>query len=204
MTSLVVPRPIAWVSTADRDHVPNLAPYSFFTIACVRPLVVAISIADRRTGPKDTYENIRHHGEFVVNLVPQRLAEAMNITSGEYPPGVNEFELAGVTPVPSVKVSVPRVKESPASFECRWLQSISLGWPTTHFTLGEVVWIHVDDELVDDQERPVASTERLNPVARLGGPYYGHVSDYFRMARPPAQPNPELPRKASDGAGDKA
>src|ERR671925_918262 len=115
----VVPRPIAWVSSLSEDAVPNLASFSFFMAVCNDPPTVAFSSGRRAGNKKDTVRNIEYTQDFVVNLVDDALAEQMNLTSGDYPPDVDEFALTGLTAAPGVKVQAPRVAEAPISMECR-------------------------------------------------------------------------------------
>ena len=115
----IVPRPIAWVSTVSADGVANLAPFSFFMGVCNEPPTIAFSSGRREGNKKDTVANAEHTGDFVVNVVDDSLAERMNLTSGEYPPEVDEFALTGLTAAPGVKVRAPRLAEAPISLECR-------------------------------------------------------------------------------------
>ena len=128
LTGVVVPRPIAFVSTLSADGVPNLAPYSFFNAVCPDPPTIVFS-SSRRAGSKakDTLTNVEATGSFVVNVVVDEIAEAMNRTAAEFPVEVNEFEIAGLTEAPSVKVKAPRVAESPVNMECRLRQVVDLG-----------------------------------------------------------------------------
>jgi flavin reductase (DIM6/NTAB) family NADH-FMN oxidoreductase RutF len=179
----VVPRPIAWVSTVGADGVLNLAPFSFFMGACDEPPHVAFSASPRNGGKKDTVRNLEHTGDFVVNVVDDARAEAMNLTSGEYPPSVDEFALAGLTPAPGVKVRAPRVAESPISLECRVARIIPVGHGPHSLVLGEVVLYHVRDDLYDPATGRI-DMHRLRPVGRLAGNLYAHIHDIFEMKRP--------------------
>lgn len=179
LTSAVVPRPIAWVSTVDLEGNTNLAPFSFFTVACCDPPVLSITVSDRRSGPKDTYENIRQTRCFVVNIVEEGFADAVHRSSRELPHGHSEFALAGVTAAPSHRVAAPRVAEAVASFECRWLHTVTFGVPNSHVVFGEVVWAHVRDDVLAPDERPVLDPERWRPLARLGGRYYGRDLEIY-------------------------
>jgi flavin reductase (DIM6/NTAB) family NADH-FMN oxidoreductase RutF len=179
----VVPRPIAWVSTVDADGVNNLAPFSFFMGVCGDPPTIAFSSGSREGQKKDTAANAARAGEFVVNVVDDPLAEAMNLTSGEYPPGVDEFALAGLTAVPGVRVRAPRVAEAPISLECRLSQIINVGRGPHQLVLGEIVYFHIRDELYNAETGRI-DMHRLHPVARLAGEMYGHVRDVYAMKRP--------------------
>ena len=179
----VVPRPIAWVSTVDADGVNNLAPFSFFMGVCGDPPTIAFSSGPREGQKKDTAANAARAGEFVVNVVDDPLAEAMNLTSGEYPPGVDEFALTGLTAVPGVRVRAPRVAEAPISLECRLSQIINVGRGPHQLVLGEIVYFHIRDELYNAETGRI-DMHRLHPVGRLAGEMYGHVRDVYAMKRP--------------------
>jgi flavin reductase (DIM6/NTAB) family NADH-FMN oxidoreductase RutF len=172
--AIVGPRPIGWVSTRSNDGVLNLAPYSFFTAFNYVPPIVGFS----STGPKDSLRNVQENGMFVWNLVTRPLAEAMNQTCAPVSPEVNEFELAGLTPAPSRVVDVPRVAESPVSFECRSTQIIQLEGLDkqkipTWLVLGEVVGVHIADHLLKDG---IYDTASAGHILRGGGP-----ADYFTI-----------------------
>lgn len=179
----VVPRPIAWVSTVGADGVNNLAPFSFFMGVCQSPPTIAFSSGPRSGDRKDTVRNAQHTGDFVVNVVDDPLAEQMNLTSGEYPPEVDEFALTGLTAVPGVRVRAPRLAEAPISLECTIAQVIPVGRGPHNLVLGEIVYFHVRDDLYDAQTGRV-DMHRLKPVGRLAGHLYTHVHDIFEMKRP--------------------
>lgn len=183
--AIVGPRPIGWVATRSAEGVLNLAPYSFFNAFNYTPPIVGFS----STSEKDSLRNARATGEFVWNLVTRPLAEAMNASSAMVAPEVDEFQLAGLTPVASKCVNVPRVGESPVAFECRVTQIIQLqgadGQPASAWlTLGEVVAVHIARELLVDG---VYDTAAARPVLRAGGPadYFEITPETrFRMRRP--------------------
>jgi len=179
----VVPRPIAWVSSLSDDAVPNVAPFSFFMAVCNNPPTLAFSSGRREGGKKDTIRNIEHTQDFVVNLVDDALAEQMNLTSGEYPPEVDEFALTGLTAAPGVKVQAPRVAESPISMECRVVQILPVGHGPHSLVLGEIVYFHIRDDLYNPATGRI-DMHRLQPVGRLAGNLYTHVHDIFEMKRP--------------------
>lgn len=190
MTGLVVPRPIAWVSTIDTAGHPNLAPFSFFNAVCSTPptLLFCPGVRGTDASPKDTYRNVRNTGEFVVNIVSEPLLNAMNITSTELPPEVNEFELAGLTPAASIKVAPPRVAESPVNFECKVSNIIPVGdggKGSAWVVLGEIVFIHVQPGIVD--ENNYIDTRALAPLGRLAGPQYATIGEILNVSRPPSQ-----------------
>jgi flavin reductase (DIM6/NTAB) family NADH-FMN oxidoreductase RutF len=190
MIHVVVPRPIAWISTVSAAGVRNLAPYSFFNALTSRPPLLGVSINARPGGPKDTLANIRETGDFVVNLVDEPLAEGMVRSSGEWPPEVDEFEVAGVTAAPSDLVRAPRVAESPVSMECRLHREIPLG--DTTFVIGEIVRARVADDRLTDGWPDV---EKLRPVGRLGGEGYALLGRLLRI------PRPKVERPAGPGGG---
>jgi flavin reductase (DIM6/NTAB) family NADH-FMN oxidoreductase RutF len=187
MIGAIVPRPIAWVSTVDPAGVRNLAPFSYFMGVSAEPPVIAFAVTSR-PGPlqKDTLRNIRSSKEFVVNFVTEALAEAMNLTSGEYAPEVDEFALAGLTALPGELVQAPRVAESPVQWECRLLQEIVVSEKPAGATLvlGEVVRMHVDDAVRDAKGR--IDPERYRAIGRMGGSGYTRTRDRFDMIRPKA------------------
>ena len=179
MISVIVPRPIAFVSTMNADGQLNVAPFSYYNAITNQPPLIGISINQRRGSPKDTYRNIEQTGEFVVNTVDEALGARMVQTSGEWPEDVDEFQLAGLTPVPSDLVKPPRVGESPVNLECRLYRSIELG--TTFFVVGEILRAHVRDEVLSEGRVDIA---RLKPLGRLGGDGYSVVRDVVHMPRP--------------------
>jgi flavin reductase (DIM6/NTAB) family NADH-FMN oxidoreductase RutF len=180
--SLIVPRPVAWISTVGPDGTFNAAPYSAFARVSVRPFIVCVAIARRKGEKKDTLKNIELVADFVVNVVNDELAQAMNKTAADFPYGVDEIKKAGLTAVASEMVKSPRIGESPASFECKVERIIELGQPGSgnSLVLGEVVMIHVKDDLLKDG---VVRPEDLKPLGRLGGDLYCHVNDIFAMKR---------------------
>ena len=182
LIGLIVPRPIAFVSTISAGGVHNLAPFSFFNAVCANPPVISFA-SGFRNPPKDTLLNVRASGEFVVNIVSEEIAEQMNLTSGEYPHGVDEFELSGLTPVPSDIVRPPRVLESPVNMECRLVQIVDVGREPLggSLVLGEVVRFHIDPAIMDDFR---IDPEKLRAIGRMGGTGYTRTRDRFDMIRP--------------------
>ena len=183
--ALVAPRPIGWISSRSRDGVLNLAPYSFFNAFNYKPPLVGFA----SIGYKDSVRNIEETGEFGWNLATRPLAEAMNQSCAAVGPEVDEFQLAGLTPESSRVIGVPRVKETPVSFECRLSQILRLtgadGTETdTWMVFGEVVGVHIARHLLKDGVYQTAAAE---PILRGGGPadYFGISSDtFFQMYRP--------------------
>lgn len=182
----VVPRPIAWVSTVDEAGIPNLAPFSFFNAVCTRPptLLFCPGVRGLDGATKDTLNNIRATGEFVINVVTEATAEAMNRSATELPAGASEFDFAGVTPTASSSVRPPRVAESPVSFECKLHQIVDVGdggIGSASIVIGEIVHIHIADAvLLPDYKIDIRA---LQPVGRLAGYSYARVSDIFEMKR---------------------
>jgi flavin reductase (DIM6/NTAB) family NADH-FMN oxidoreductase RutF len=182
LVGAVVPRPIAFVSTISPEGVANLAPFSFFTVASANPPVLCFT-ASYREPRKDTLVNIRAMKEFVVNIVSEEFAAKMNVTSGEYPYGVDEFAQSGLTPVESDLVRPPRVKESHVNMECKLLQVIEVSNRPMGGTLilGEVVRFHVDDAIFEDFR---IDPEKLGAVGRMAGNTYCQTTDRFELVRP--------------------
>jgi flavin reductase (DIM6/NTAB) family NADH-FMN oxidoreductase RutF len=175
LTSLVVPRPIAWVSTLDAEGRGNLAPHSFFTVASGRPPVVLFS----SLGRKDTVRNIEETGEFVVNFTSEDLLHQVNNSSAPFEHGDDEAEQLGITTEPSETVAPPRVAESPASIECRLERIVEVG--SAYVVFGTVTAITVCEEVLVDG---LPAMEHLRPVSRLGGEEWGRPPEVFRLARP--------------------
>lgn len=187
LTSAVIPRPIAWVSSTSPDGVDNLAPFSFFNIASVSPPVLFFAPLkfDHRKPDrfKDTPRNIHESREFVVNVVTQPLLEAMNETSARLPAGESEFDRAELTRGESTVVSPPRVEEAAISFECTLYDEVPIGRSTCIF--GEVVHAHVDDDLLTEDGK--MDVQRVNAVGRLAGSWYTLLDqdNYTSLERPP-------------------
>ncbi|MEJ0002619.1 MAG: flavin reductase family protein [Pararobbsia sp.] len=181
--AIVAPRPIGWISTRDAAGRVNLAPYSFFNAICTFPPIVAFC----SEGWKDSVRNIQDTGEFVTNFVSQALAEQMNLTSKAVEHGIDEMQLAGLTPAPGVRVNVPRVAEAPAALECKLLQIVQLrdldGRPLENYlSIGQVVGVHIDPQYLRDG---VFDMLAAAPIMRAG--YrgdYAVVNEMFEMLRP--------------------
>jgi flavin reductase (DIM6/NTAB) family NADH-FMN oxidoreductase RutF len=185
MVGVIVPRPIAFVSSVSADGVPNLAPFSFFTGISANPPVICFSPMIRGSdgAKKDTLRNIEETREFVVNIVSEEFAQQMNICSAEFPPDVDEFVASGLTPIRSDLVKAPRVKESSVNMECRLLQVVHVSEKPLggSIVLGEVVRFHIADEICDDYK---IDPDKLHPIGRMGGPTYTRTTDRFDMQRP--------------------
>jgi len=181
----VVPRPIAFVSTIDSDGAFNVAPFSFFTVASSNPPVLVFTVGNRaRPDPrKDTLRNITTAREFVVNVVSEEIAAKMNLCAGDYPPDVDEFQVSGLTPIPSDLVKAPRVAESPINMECRLLYTISLSGLVNggNLVLGEVVRFHIDDAYFNNFR---IDPDKLRAIGRMAGNSYTRTEDRFDMIRP--------------------
>lgn len=182
LISIVVPRPIAWVSTVGADGSLNLAPFSFFNAVAGHPPTVMFSVGQRQGVPKDTLRNVCETGEFVLNVVDEALAEKMNLTSGEYAYKVNEFEHAGLTPLASTLVKPPRVAEAAITMECRATQIVPVQDTTYTMVLGQVQVFHLRDGLL--RPNGAVDAERLKPVARLSGDEYATLGHVFQLKRP--------------------
>jgi len=182
LASLIVPRPIALVTTLDADGRTNAAPFSFFNVFGSDPGLVILGVGDRpEGGPKDTAANIASRGEFVVNLVDEPIAAAMNACAVDFPPGTDELAAAGLTAAACCGTAVPRVAESPASFACREHQTTRVG--RNRLVVGEVLGLTVRDGIVDPATLRVAS-DKLAMVGRMAAPdWYARTSDRFELKR---------------------
>ena len=175
LTNLVVPRPIAWVSSLAPDGTRNLAPHSYFNIVSTDPPIVHFT----QTGRKDTLTNVEASGEFVINLVSADQVAAMNLTAADFPPDQDEFAWAGLEDSASTHVAPPRVAGAKAAMECRVRTILPMG--NGNMVFGDVLTVHVDDSIWTDGRIDVAA---LAPVGRLGGSAYTHVADIFKLVRP--------------------
>jgi flavin reductase (DIM6/NTAB) family NADH-FMN oxidoreductase RutF len=176
LNSVVVPRPIAWVASRSAEGVVNLAPHSFYTVACVSPPVVQFT----SVGRKDTLDNVEATGEFTVSLTPEWLFEQVNATGTDFPHGVSEAEEVGIALEPSERVGVPRVAESPVAVECRLRSTLRLGDSTVVF--GQVLAITAWESTVRDGRPRI---EHLQPLARLGGNEWSTIGEVHEIKRIP-------------------
>ncbi|MFE2431763.1 flavin reductase family protein [Streptomyces sp. NPDC059373] len=176
LTSVVVPRPIAWVSTLSDGGTANLAPHSFFTVACVSPPVVQFT----SVGRKDSLRNIEATRQFVVNLAPEHLFEQVNATATDFPHGVSEFDEVGIAREPSRVVKPPRVAASPVALECELHSTVLLGDSTVVF--GRVVHAAVSEAVLADGHPEV---HKLRPLSRLGKDEWGTMGEVLEIARIP-------------------
>ena len=177
LNSIVAPRPIAWVSTRTAAGVANVAPHSYCMVVSARPPILAFS----SSGAKDTLRNLRDTGEFVWNLVTESLAEEMNLSSADFPPDTSEFDWAGLTPVPSAVVHVPRVGESPAALECRVLDIHEYGEGPSYLVVGQVVHVAIDPAFMRGD---LMDYDRTRPVGRLAGASYSRTREVYDIPRP--------------------
>ena len=186
LISTVTPRPIAWVVSQNSAGGINAAPFSFFNAFSGDPPIVGIGVGSHRPGrPKDTRLNIEQTGQFVINLVSEKNAAAMNVTAIDFDYGVNELDCAGVKTIPSEKVKPPRIADSPVAFECELFQVVELG-PNAGLVLGRVVAMHIEDEFLLDREKHYVDTPALKLIGRMhGGGWYSKTSDLFKVDRIP-------------------
>jgi flavin reductase (DIM6/NTAB) family NADH-FMN oxidoreductase RutF len=182
LISAVVPRPIGWASTLGADGSLNIAPFSFFNAVSNMPLTVMISVGQRKGQPKDTLRNARETGEYVINIVDEDLAAAMNVTSGEWAYDVNEFDRAGLEIAASIDVQPPRVAAAPIALECKVTQIIPVQDTTYTLILGRVLRFHIRSGLLRPNGQIDAAL--LKPVARLSGDEYATLGRVFEMKRP--------------------
>eukprot|EP00904_Undaria_pinnatifida_P002085 jgi/Undpi1/11878/HiC_scaffold_4.g01577.m1 len=196
MTSAVIPRPVAFVSTKAEDGTVNVSPFSYFNAVGHDPPMLAVSICRNRGGvKKDTLANIEASGEFVVSIISDWFVEAANHTCGNFPPEVDEMKVAGLTPVKSIIVSPPRVKESAMNMECKVHHMYEIvnaeGECTTTVVFGEVVMFHVFPHLLDEagahEGKPSMHLQGYKPIARLGGNTYARLGSAFDLRRPNVQ-----------------
>lgn len=185
LVDCVVPRPIAWATTLNEDGTPNLAPFSFFQAVGAEPPTVIVSVGKHRDGAhKDTAVNALRTRELAISVVADTLAEAMNVTAGEYPAGVDEAAMAGMELEPSRHIAPPSVAESPVALECRLTQDVPIGPDGENrylLLICEVLAFRVRDDLYDEGR---IDPRLLKPLARLGGDAYSHPGEVFEMERP--------------------
>lgn len=184
LTSLIVPRPIGWISTRSPDGRRNLAPFSYFNALSASPILVGASIGERAGRAKDTLTNIRASGEFAVNLVSERHLEAMVRTSGDWPPDVDEFDEAGLMGDEATAVDAPYVADAAAVLECRLFREVELGDAPNTLVIGEVLGIRLSPDLSVDPDTLHVDPESLRPVGRLGLDEYTLLGELRRVPRP--------------------
>ena len=183
LTSAVVPRPIAWVSTLGEEGQLNVAPFSYFNLVSTRPPILMISVGEREGVPKDTARNILREKEFVVHIVSHPWLHAMNETAIEVDASISEADLVGLTPVASTHLKTPGIKEALVRFECTYDQHIN--YPHSTLLFGKIKAIHVDETVLQNNRIDIKT---LHPVARLGGVEYSTLGDVIKIARPKGDP----------------
>lgn len=185
ITTLVVPRPIGWLSSRGHDGTPNLAPYSYFNAVAAAPMMVAASVGRRRGGePKDALATIRESRAFCVNMVTERHLEAMVLTAGDYPPHIDEFDVAGLELAEAESVAAPYVAGAPAVLECTLVREVSLDPAPNTLIIGEVLAVRLGPELRYDPDRFAVDPESLRPVGRLGEERYTLLGEIRYIPRP--------------------
>lgn len=183
----VLPRPIAWITSVSEKGIVNAAPFSYFNVACIEPMMISVSIMRKPGGlMKDTARNIEQTRDFVINMVDVHNVEAVNQSSADYPPERSEVDEIGLTKLPSQQVRAPRLAEARIHYECRLHQIVSLGEPASaDLIIAEVVHVQVADELYHDGKIDV---QKLAPVSRLAGHSYATLGEVFDRPRPVYQP----------------
>lgn len=173
LTGLVVPRPIAWITTQSTSGVLNVAPFSAFTFVSHQPPMVGVNIGRKDNGSlKDTGNNILAKGEYVVHIADASLLQPLHDSAEDHPPEVSEVQVLGLQTIPSDLIAVPRLAAAPVALECRLHRSIAFGDSGSEFMVGEVLAFHVRDGLVRDFK---VDTQALNPICRLAGPNYATI-----------------------------
>ncbi|MFE7563328.1 flavin reductase family protein [Kitasatospora sp. NPDC057500] len=183
LASLIVPRPIAWVTSRDAQGRLNAAPFSLFNLMSGTPPVVVLGIGNRDGRPKDSARNIVETGDFVINLVSSDLLDAMNVTAAEFPEDVDEIAEAGLTTIPSFAVGPPRIAGSPVALECTYTRTVELG-RNRNLIIGEICYAHVEDDVVLNPDRGHIDAGRMNLVGRMhGGGWYTTTTAPFQVPR---------------------
>ncbi|MEZ4854780.1 flavin reductase family protein [Flavobacterium sp.] len=185
LTGTILPRPIGWIATIDKNGVNNLAPFSYFNMVSSYPPCVMFSTRRDNNKNKDTLNNVLHNNEFVVNLVTTDNVEQMNTTSGNFAPDVDEFTVTHLTPIDSVSVKPKRVKESLVNLECEMIHHYFIKDKDENETacvvIGEIKIIHIDDSILSENNR--INLDVYKPVARLAGSNYGKIGEIFSIKR---------------------
>ena len=186
LTGTIIPRPIGWISTLDDNGINNLAPFSYFNMVSSDPPCIMFSTRRDNAKNKDTLNNVLQNNEFVVNLVTLDVVEQMNATSATVAPNIDEFELAGLTPIDSVIVKPKRVKESLVHFECEKMHHYFIrdadGNETACVIIGEIKTIHIDDSILSENNH--INLDKYKPVTRLAGSNYATLGEVFSIKRP--------------------
>lgn len=180
LVSAIVPRPIAFVTSMDDRDVVNAAPFSFFNAIASSPPLIMISANRKKGNLKQTTKNILARKEFVVNIVHEAMAAAVNIASADFPEEISKIDLLGMTLLPSVRISSPRIAASLVHCECTLYKHIEIGNEPVDLIIGEIVQFHVKDELLVNG---VIDQTRLEPIARMGGNFFSRTNDLFQLER---------------------
>jgi flavin reductase (DIM6/NTAB) family NADH-FMN oxidoreductase RutF len=178
ITGIVVPRPIAWVTSMSGTGVINLAPFSAFTFVSPKPPMLAISVGRKAVIYKDTARNILHNEQYVIHIADSTLMTAVHESSTEHPPDVSEVEVLELETVPSERIKVPRLAVAPIAMECRFRQCLEFGETRSRLIVGEVLVFHIRDGLLNNGK---VETEALDPIARIGGPRYARLGDIVTL-----------------------
>ncbi|WNV08000.1 flavin reductase family protein [Tardiphaga sp. 709] len=178
LTGIVVPRPIAWVTSMSQAGTVNLAPFSAFTFVSPKPPMLAISVGRKSGVYKDTARNILDREEYVIHIADSPLMSAVHESSAEHPPEVSEVEVLGLETTPSDHIAVPRLTAAPIAMECRFRQCLEFGDTRSRLIVGEVVAFHIKDDLLANDK---IETESLDPIARIAGPRYARLGEIFTL-----------------------
>ena len=178
LTGIVVPRPIAWVTSLSQAGTVNLAPFSAFTFVSLKPPMLAISVGRKSGVYKDTARNILDREEYVIHIADSPLMSAVHESSAEHPPEVSEVEVLGLETTPSDHIAVPRLTAAPIAMECRFRQCLEFGDTRSRLIVGEVVAFHIKDDLLANGK---IETESLDPIARIAGPRYARLGEIFTL-----------------------
>lgn len=184
MASSIVPRPIAWITSVSKSGDINAAPFSFFNMMGSNPPVIAVGLQANAGKLKDTTNNILETNEFVINLVPFRMAEVMNGTSGSFPANVNELSEVGIETMPAISMKAPLIKDAPVKMECTLLSAVPTG-ESQYVIIGEIKHFHIADEFVLDAESGYIDTDKMELISRMHGRgWYSTNRDLFSLERP--------------------
>lgn len=178
ITGVVVPRPIAWVTSLSATGVLNLAPFSAFTFVSPKPPMLAISVGRKGGIYKDTAQNILNNEEYVVHIADSSLMTAVHESSTEHPPDVSEVEELRLSTLPGERIKVPRLAAAPVAMECRFRQCLEFGETRSRLIIGEVLVFHIRDGLLNNGK---IETEALDPIARIGGPRYAKLGEIVTL-----------------------
>jgi flavin reductase (DIM6/NTAB) family NADH-FMN oxidoreductase RutF len=172
LTGIVVPRPIAWITSVSDAGTTNLAPFSCFTFVSSNPPMVGVNIGPKEGGAKDTATNIAKRGEYVVNIADDSMIGAVHSSSFEHPADISEVDVLGLATIPGEMVDCPRLRDVPISMECRLSETARFGRGKTEFIVGEIVCFHIRDDLYENGK---INTARLRPICRIAGPNYASL-----------------------------